>query len=106
MSRWSHDGTALVTVGEDGHVKIWSRSGMLRSTLAQTGCPVYAVVWSPDSDQVLYSNDKQLIIKPLQPAQKPTSWKAHENLILCVDWSPLNHLVVSGGEDRRYKVQY
>jgi intraflagellar transport protein 80 len=77
---------------------------MLRSTLAQTGCPVYAVVWSPDSDQVLYSNDKQLIIKPLQPAQKPTSWKAHENLILCVDWSPLNHLVVSGGEDRRYKV--
>jgi hypothetical protein len=27
-------GTALVTCGEDGVVKVWSRSGMLRSTLA------------------------------------------------------------------------
>ena len=26
-----------VSVGEDGQVKIWSRSGMLRSTLIQTG---------------------------------------------------------------------
>ena len=35
--RWSYDGTAMATAGEDGQVKIWSRSGMLRSTLAQTG---------------------------------------------------------------------
>jgi hypothetical protein len=33
--RWSHDGVALVTTGEDGAVKTWSRSGMLRTTLAQ-----------------------------------------------------------------------
>ncbi|XP_062521440.1 intraflagellar transport protein 80 homolog [Corticium candelabrum] len=104
MSRWSHDGTALVTVGEDGQVKIWSRSGMLRSTLTQTSSPVYAVAWAPDSDQVLYSSDKHLVIKPLQPSQKPTSWKAHDNLILGVDWSSVNHMIISGGEDRRYKV--
>ena len=30
-------GNSLVTAGEDGQVKIWSRSGMLRSTLAQVG---------------------------------------------------------------------
>ena len=33
--RWSYDGSALLTAGEDGQVKIWSRSGMLRSTLTQ-----------------------------------------------------------------------
>lgn len=33
-ARWSHDGSALVTAGEDGQIKIWSRSGMLRSTLS------------------------------------------------------------------------
>ncbi|XP_050572752.1 intraflagellar transport protein 80 homolog, partial [Cygnus atratus] len=33
--RWNSEGTALATVGEDGQVKIWSKSGMLRSTLAQ-----------------------------------------------------------------------
>jgi hypothetical protein len=30
-------GTALATGGVDGVVKIWSRSGMHRSTLAQNG---------------------------------------------------------------------
>ena len=30
-------------------VKIWSRSGMLRSTLVQSSYPVYALAWSPDS---------------------------------------------------------
>ncbi|XP_065841132.1 intraflagellar transport protein 80 homolog [Oscarella lobularis] len=104
MARWSHDGTALVTVGEDGQVKIWSRSGMLRSTLSQLETPVYGVAWSPDSDHVLYTNDKQMVIKPLQPSMKPIIWKAHENLILKVDWSPVNNLIISGSEDRRYKV--
>jgi intraflagellar transport protein 80 len=33
--RWSYDGTMLITGGEDGHVKLWSKSGMLRSTLVQ-----------------------------------------------------------------------
>lgn len=28
---------SFLSVGEDGQVKIWSRSGMLRSTLVQTG---------------------------------------------------------------------
>ncbi|CAM9144759.1 unnamed protein product, partial [Lampetra fluviatilis] len=46
-ARWSGDGTALATAGEDGLVKIWSRSGMLRSTLVQQGSPVYSACWVP-----------------------------------------------------------
>ena len=38
-----------MTGGEDGAVKIWSKSGMLRSTLATNTSPVYCVSWSPDS---------------------------------------------------------
>ncbi|KAK3738527.1 hypothetical protein QZH41_012034, partial [Actinostola sp. cb2023] len=102
--RWSYDGNALVTVGEDGQVKIWSRSGMLRSTLIQTGTPVYSVSWSPDSDQILYTNGKQLVIKPLQAAAKPIQWKGHDSIVLQVDWNPLNNLIISGGEDCKYKV--
>jgi intraflagellar transport protein 80 len=33
--RWSYDGSMIATSGEDGLVKLWSKSGMLRSTLAQ-----------------------------------------------------------------------
>lgn len=36
-AKWSHDGSSLLTTGEDGAVKIWSRAGMLRSTLSQNG---------------------------------------------------------------------
>ncbi|KAF2978760.1 hypothetical protein EK904_012369, partial [Melospiza melodia maxima] len=68
--RWNYEGTALVTAGEDGQVKIWSKSGMLRSTLAQQATPVYSVSWAPDSDKVLYTSGQQLIIKPLQPNAK------------------------------------
>lgn len=38
--RWSYEGTALVTAGEDGVLKIWLRSGQLRSTLTSTGMEI------------------------------------------------------------------
>jgi len=72
-TRWSYTGNDLVTAGEDGVVKMWSRSGMLRSTLSQCSSPVYAVSWSPDSDHILYTTGKQLVIKPIQPTAKPNS---------------------------------
>ncbi|XP_028818647.1 intraflagellar transport protein 80 homolog isoform X2 [Denticeps clupeoides] len=101
---WNYDGTALITAGEDGQIKIWSKSGMLRSTLAQQGSPVYSVAWAPDSDRVLYTSGKQLIIKPLQPSSKVLQWKAHDGVILKVDWNSVNDLILSGAEDCRFKV--
>ncbi|KAL2911875.1 hypothetical protein HK105_208658 [Polyrhizophydium stewartii] len=122
--RWNYEGTAISTVtdhisnidmndtlarsnqtkaGEDGQVKIWSRSGMLRSSLVQTGYPIYSSVWSPNNDQILLTNGRNLIIKPLQPSNKPTQ-ATHDGLILKVDWNLVNNLIVSASEDRKYKV--
>ncbi|XP_059507049.1 intraflagellar transport protein 80 homolog isoform X4 [Stegostoma tigrinum] len=102
--RWNYEGTALVTVGEDGQIKIWSKTGMLRSTMVQQGTAVYSVAWGPDSDKILYTSGKQLIIKPLQPNAKVFQWKAHDGVILKVDWNIVNDLILSGGEDCKYKV--
>lgn len=103
-ARWCSDCTALVSVGEDGQVKVWSRTLMLRTMLVQSPNPVYGVSWSPDNSQILYTSGKQLIIQSLQPSSKPLQWRAHDGLILAVDWSLLGNLIVSGGEDRKYKV--
>lgn len=102
--KWSYDGTALATAGEDGSVKVWSRNGMLRSTLAQADSPVYSVVWAYDCDQLCYCTGSSLVIKSLASSAKQNAWRAHDGVVLRVDWSPINHLLVSGGEDCKYKV--
>ncbi|GMH38669.1 hypothetical protein BSKO_06553 [Bryopsis sp. KO-2023] len=102
--RWNYEGSALATAGEDGSVKIWSRNGMLRSSLVQIDSPVYCVTWAPDSAQVLFSCNSNISIKSLQSNAQTLEWKAHKGVVLSVDWSPMNMLIVSGGEDCRYKV--
>ncbi|XP_064456639.1 intraflagellar transport protein 80 homolog isoform X1 [Ornithodoros turicata] len=101
---WSPDATALLTAGEDGHIKIWSRNGMLRSTLATNSQPVYCAVWGPNSKEVLYALGHHLVTKPLQPNSKPVQWKAHEALVLCIAWNINSNLILSGAEDCKYKL--
>ena len=104
LVKWSHDGAALLTGGEDGEVKIWSKSGNFRSTLASTGQSVYAACWGPDDDQVLFSSGKLLMIKTVQATKKSVQWTAHDGIVLCVDWNVANGSIVSGGEDCTYRV--
>ena len=102
--KWSHDSSTIATGGEDGGVKIWAKTGMLRSSLAQSDKAVFAVAWSPNSEQLLYASHKNIFIKYIQAGQKQVQWKAHEGCVLAVDWNPTNNLVVSGGEDCKYKI--
>ncbi len=67
--KWSYEGT-LATAGEDGQIKTWSRGGMLRAQVVQGGKPIYCLVWSPDSDAILYCSDKNLVIEPTLPGNK------------------------------------
>lgn len=68
--RWSYDGTMIVSGGEDGQVKLWSKSGMLRSSLSQANGPIYSLAWSADNDSVLFCSGKTLTIKPLSANSK------------------------------------
>ncbi|MXQ94508.1 hypothetical protein E5288_WYG021627 [Bos mutus] len=54
-------------------------------------------------EKVLYTADKQLIIKPLQPNAKILQWKAHDGIILKVDRNSVNDLILSAGKDCKYK---
>ncbi|CAG9859174.1 unnamed protein product [Phyllotreta striolata] len=102
--QWGNDGTSLLTAGEDGMIKIWSRSGMLRSTVVTSECSVYGASWSPDSQAIAYTQGKCIVVKQLAPNTKPLKWKAHDAIVLCLAWSSVNELIVSGGEDCKYRV--
>ena len=84
-----------------------------------TGIPVYGVCWGPECDQVLFTNGKQLVIKPLQANAKPSmvcgncfmlsTTVASSNCVLgvCV-WGGGGHLfpcIVFFCEDCRYQQQ-
>ena len=70
----------------------------------QVAKPIYCVVWSPDNNNILYASDKTLTIVPTQPGKKSSSWKAHDGVVLQCDWSLTTNLIVSGGEDCKYRV--
>jgi intraflagellar transport protein 80 len=62
--RWSSDGYSLMTAGEDGFIKIWSKTGYydyyfnyiifilgnLRSSFVQLESPIYCICWNPDNE--------------------------------------------------------
>lgn len=68
--RWSPDGTGLLTAGEDGILKIWSKLGMLRSTIIQNETPIRAACWSPNSMSIAYCTGPFIAIKPLAANSK------------------------------------
>ncbi|XP_066597521.1 intraflagellar transport protein 80 homolog [Prorops nasuta] len=104
VGRWSSDGSAFLTGGEDGLIKIWSRSGMLRSTIVRGNLPILSAAWSPDCSHLLYPQGVNLFLQTLNSNAKPRKWHAHDALILVTCWNQSNKLIVSGGEDCRYKV--
>ncbi|CAH8475410.1 unnamed protein product [Schistosoma turkestanicum] len=103
-AKWNFDGTSFATSGEDGQIKVWSRSGMLRSTLCQHSYPIYSISWGANSNVMFFSLDKQLVAQPLQANAKPSAWKAHDGVILQVDWNMINDQLISASEDCKYKV--
>ncbi|KRY90504.1 Intraflagellar transport protein 80 -like protein [Trichinella pseudospiralis] len=103
-AEWSSDGISIVTCGEDGNVKLWSRNGVLRLHLAKVDQAVHCVRWSPDNSRVVFSFGDKLQINWVKATDKlPFKWHANQGPVLAVDWSPANNWIVSGGENGKIK---
>ena len=102
--KWSNDGSTLATAGEDGQLKTWSKTGNLRTPLVQSDKAIYCVCWSPENDSVLYCSEKNICIKPQLGGGKLVQWKAHDGLVLKLDWNASNNQIISSGEDCKYKI--
>nr|XP_023025824.1 intraflagellar transport protein 80 homolog [Leptinotarsa decemlineata] len=110
-------GDLILITSVDGKFHIMNRAGKIeRSVEAHKGAILVGqwgndgtglltgASWSPDSQAIAYTQGKCLVVKQLAPNTKPLRWKAHEALVLCLAWSAASDLIVSGGEDCKYRV--
>ncbi|XP_060875754.1 intraflagellar transport protein 80 homolog isoform X2 [Metopolophium dirhodum] len=104
VGKWSPDGSTLLTAGEDGSIKIWSRIGMLRTKLIVNAEPILSADWNSDSSKIVYTQHDTLCIKSLKANIKTIRIRGHSDLILKVSWCRANDLIASGGEDCYYKI--
>eukprot|EP00913_Durusdinium_trenchii_P022189 g20849.t1 len=65
---------------------------------------IYSVVWSPDCEHILFACSSKIHLKSIQAGQKQVEWKAHEGVVMMLDWSFVNNTILSAGEDCRYKI--
>lgn len=96
----SRDESAILTAGEDGQIKVWSKTGLLRNTITTESSPIHCALWSSDQmERVLYSSNDQLNIRPLIPNSKTIRWVAHKGYVIrCVDWNLKYKLILSSDE--------
>lgn len=96
----SRDESAILTAGEDGQIKVWSKTGLLRNTITTESSPIHCALWSSDQlERVLYCSNDQLNIRPLIPNSKTLRWVAHKGYVIrCVDWNRKFKLILSSDE--------
>lgn len=93
------DGSSIATAGEDGLVKIWSRTGILRSTLASCGSAITTLNWDSTGKYLMYSSGGNVTIRSASFKQDQVQIRAHRRLIVCSDWSRASNEIITGGED-------
>jgi len=94
------DGSSIATAGEDGQVKIWSRTGSLRSTLASCGSAVTTLNWDSTGKYIMFSSGGNVTLRSASFKQDQIQFRAQRRLITCSDWNRLNNEILTGGEDR------
>jgi len=103
----SLDGSSLVSGGENGEVKLWSRAGNLRSNLASFRRPIHSISWGSGNDTIVVASGNELCILRTQTKSNRIQWEAQPKEsgdILTVDWSLQAKKILCGGEDGSFRL--
>ena len=122
---WSPDGQNIASASDDATVRVWdavhnargvaSMLPWLKSLASLAGIggftygshtgQVYAVAWSPDSQDIASAgNDHTVQVWQALTGRNITTYGGHADLILGLAWSPDGKHIASGGSDHSLRV--
>ncbi len=96
---WTPDGKTLATSGDDGSIKLWTRTGEPIKTLTEQHSLVYSMSWTPDG-QTLAIGSKDGTVELWNPnGDRLKTLSASKSIIRTVDWTPDGKILATGGDD-------
>ncbi|KAL0238765.1 hypothetical protein PCE1_004457 [Barthelona sp. PCE] len=94
----SVDGSSVVSTGEDGLVNVWSKNGVLRSTLYTSTDPVLQCEWINEATLLCLCSSDLFVIIPVQPTHAAMEWKAPISNVTCFAHCPNSVFCVMGNQ--------
>ena len=106
--QFSSDGHSLISAGEDGTVKLWSTSGMLRKKVSNLKAPITSLHWSPDTSLLAIGTPNKVTIThfltntpDISVTLDSDDASSPASPCFCV-WSPCSRFLLIGSELCRY----
>jgi WD40 repeat protein len=99
---WSHDGTRLLSAGDDGTARIWDTSdGTLLFTFPEHRHWVMSAAWSPDDSRIVTTSwDGRILVWDAQTGEVQTTFTRHTDWPNSAAWSPNGARILSASWDK------
>ena len=101
---WSPDKQTLATGGNDGTVKLWTRTGELVKTLNTQQGIIYSVSWSLDGQTLATGGEDGTVKLWTRTGELVKTLTAHKGIVYSASWNLDRQTLATGGKDGTVKL--
>ncbi|WP_088892453.1 AAA-like domain-containing protein [Leptolyngbya ohadii] len=101
---WTADGQILTTVGDDGSVKLWNRSGELLHTLDAEQGRVLSTSWTADGEILATAGDDGSVKLWNRNGEPLHTLDAGQDSVSSMSWAADGEILATGGGDGSVKL--
>ena len=96
---WTPDSNTLATSGDDGSIKLWTRTGEPLKTLTEHHSLVHSLSWTPDGRTLTLGGQDGTVELWSQNGDRLKTLSASKSIIRSLNWTPDGKILATGGDD-------